>query len=78
MIFAYFVEPRKKPFFIYFGRVARRLFLHGSMKPSKTYRSDIIILVVATYFIWSCKTREVLPEIERFPSFLSSTVAFES
>ena len=34
--------------------------------------------LVASYYIWSCKTKEVPPEIERFPSFLSSVVPSES
>ena len=34
--------------------------------------------LVARYYIWSCKTKEVPPEIERFPSFLSSVVPSES
>ena len=34
--------------------------------------------LVARYYIWSCKTKEVLPKIERFPSFLSSLVPFKS
>ena len=28
----------------------------------------------ARYYIWSCKTKEILPKIERFPGFLSSLV----
>ena len=35
-------------------------------------------LVVGRYYIWSWKSREVLPKIERFPSFLSPLVPFES
>ena len=27
--------------------------------------------LVARYYNWSCRTKEVLPKIERFPSFLS-------
>lgn len=34
--------------------------------------------LVARYYIWSCKTKEVLPKIERFPCFLSSLVSFKS
>ena len=30
--------------------------------------------LVARYYIWSCRIREVLPKIERFPSFLSFLV----
>ena len=34
--------------------------------------------LVARYYIWSCKIKEVLPKIERFPSFLSSLVPLDS
>ena len=34
--------------------------------------------LAARYYIWSCKTKEVLSKIERFPSYLSSLVPFES
>ena len=30
--------------------------------------------LAARYYIWSCKTKEILPKIERFPGFLSSLV----
>ena len=30
------------------------------------------------YYMWSCKIKEVLPKIERFPSFPSSLVPFDS
>ena len=33
-------------------------------------------LLVARYYIWPCKIKEVLPKIERFPSFLSSLIPF--
>ena len=32
--------------------------------------------LVARYYIWSCRIEEVLPKIERFPSFLSSFIPF--
>ena len=32
--------------------------------------------LVARYYIWSCKVKEVLPKIDRFPSFLSSLIPF--
>ena len=32
--------------------------------------------LVARYYIWSCRIKEVLPKIERFPSFLSSLKPF--
>ena len=34
--------------------------------------------LAARYYIWSCKTKEELRKIERFPSYLSSLVPFES
>ena len=34
--------------------------------------------LVARYYIWSCKIKQVLPKIERFPSFLSSLVPLDS
>ena len=60
---------------------------------SSIFTSDIIIslrsdtlsntkqyfyFLAARYYIWSCKTKEILPKIERFLSFLSSLVPFES
>lgn len=32
--------------------------------------------LVARYFIWTCKTQETLPKIERFPGFLSAFSGF--
>ena len=32
--------------------------------------------LVARYYIWFCRIKEVLPKIERFPSFLSSLMPF--
>ena len=34
--------------------------------------------LVARYYIWSCKIKEVLPKIERFPSLLSFLVLSDS
>jgi len=34
--------------------------------------------LVARYYIWSCRIKEVLPKIERFPSFLSFSVPSDS
>ena len=34
--------------------------------------------LVARYYKWSCKTKEVLPKIESFPSFPSFLVPFDS
>ena len=34
--------------------------------------------LVARYYIWSCRIKEVLPKIERFPSFLSFLVLSDS
>ena len=34
--------------------------------------------LIARYYIWSCKIKEVLPKIERFPSFLSFLVLSDS
>jgi len=34
--------------------------------------------LAARYYIWSCKSKEILPKIERFPGFLSSLVPSDS
>ena len=34
--------------------------------------------LVARYYIWSCRIKEVLPKIERFTSFLSFLVPSDS
>ena len=34
--------------------------------------------LVARFYIWSCRIKEVLPKIERFPSFLSFLVPSDS
>jgi len=72
MIFVTFVERRTNPFFIYFGRVARRLA--DTLFNTKQY----FYFLAARYYIWSCKTKEVIPKIGRFPNFLSSLEPLES
>ena len=41
------------------------------------HKAGLYFLVPRCY-IWSCRIKEVLPKIERFPSFLSSLVPFDS
>jgi len=37
---------------------------------------EYFYFLVARYYIWTCKTKEVFPKLERFPSFLSSLGTF--
>ena len=91
LFFIYFGRVVRRPFF-WQGFKKWLAENHTNLK-SNIFTPDIIIdlrsdtlsntkqyfyFLVARYYMWSCKIKEVLPKIEIFPSFLSSLVPLDS
>ena len=56
--------------YLHFGNL---MYLNRDLTQQDGWKTQDGFLVVK-YYIWSCRIKEVLPKIERFPSFLSLLV----